>query len=163
MLLAGESPTVPGGFGAPAQCSELLREMDNAPRRSTRVRVPNPRFANADNTEFHGRRLGYAELMAAASEGSDPISLKEALSAPDADLWKEAMKYEMDMLHKAGTWELSDLPPGRRVVKSKWVYKLKADGRYRARLVAKGFTQIPGIDYDELSPLLHALSRCVCF
>src|SRR6266404_1179971 len=59
------------------------------------------------------------------------------------------MEYKMDMLHKAGTWELSDLPPGCRVVKSKWVYKLKADGQYCARLVAKGFTQIPGIDYDE--------------
>jgi hypothetical protein len=47
------------------------------------------------------------------------------------------------------TWELVDLPPSRRAVKSKWVFKLKVDGRYRARLVAKGFTQIPGLDFDE--------------
>jgi hypothetical protein len=59
------------------------------------------------------------------------------------------MDYEIGAMHKNDTWELVDLPPGRRAVKSKWVYKLKADGRYRARLVAKGFTQIPGIDYDE--------------
>ena len=55
----------------------------------------------------------------------------------------------MDALAKNGTWELPDLPTGRRDVKSKWVFKLKADGRYRARLVAKGFMQIPGIDFDE--------------
>ena len=51
---------------------------------------------------------------------------------------------------------------GRRAVKSKWVFKLKADGRYRARLVAKGFTQIPGIDFDETcSPVARFESMCM--
>jgi hypothetical protein len=63
--------------------------------------------------------------------------------------WMDACAYEIDALAKNGTWDLVDLPPGRKAVKSKWVFKLKADGRYRARLVAKGFTQIPGIDFDE--------------
>ena len=66
-----------------------------------------------------------------------------------ADEWTEACQYEMDALAKNGTWELVDLPPNRKAVKCKWVFKLKADGCYCARLVAKGFTQIPGIDYDE--------------
>jgi hypothetical protein len=46
-------------------------------------------------------------------------------------------------------WTLVDLPAGRKAVKSKWVFKWKADGCYRACLVVKGFTQIQGIDYDE--------------
>src|SRR5258708_35430909 len=62
----------------------------------------------------------------------------------------------MDALLKNDTWELVNLPPGCKAIKSKWVFKLKADGRFHARLVAKGFTQIPGIDYDEtVSPVAH--------
>jgi hypothetical protein len=67
----------------------------------------------------------------------------------DSGRWREACQYEMDALAKNGTWELVDLPPNRRAVKTKWVFKCKADGRYRTRLVAKGFTQIPGLDFDE--------------
>ncbi|GMP80286.1 hypothetical protein CsSME_00035440 [Camellia sinensis var. sinensis] len=68
--------------------------------------------------------------------------------------WKLAMIEEMKALRKNGTWELTELPPGKRPVGCKWVYtvKHKADGsieRYKARLVAKGFTQTYGIDYQE--------------
>jgi len=66
-----------------------------------------------------------------------------------ADDWKEACQYEIDALAKNGTWTLVELPSGRKAIKSKWVFKHKADGRFCAWLVAKGFTQIHGIDYDE--------------
>src|SRR5258708_12809684 len=70
--------------------------------------------------------------------------------------FKQKTAYEMDALSKNNTWELVNLPPGHKAIKSKWVFKLKADGRFRARLVAKGFTQIPRIDYDEtFSPFAH--------
>ena len=55
----------------------------------------------------------------------------------------------MDALAKNGTWTLVDLPLGCKAVKSKWVFKCKADGCFHAHLVAKGFTQIQGIDYDK--------------
>ena len=78
------------------------------------------------------------------------------MRSADADQWREARQYEMDALAKNGTWESLDLPTGQRAVKFKWVFKLKADGCYCARLVAKGFTQIPGIDFDEtFSPVAH--------
>jgi Reverse transcriptase (RNA-dependent DNA polymerase) len=67
-----------------------------------------------------------------------------------------AYQYELDALAKNKTWELVNLPSSRKAVKSKWVFKLKNDGCYHARLVAKGFMQIPGIDYDEIfSPVAH--------
>jgi hypothetical protein len=122
--------------------------MDNAPRRSGRIPVPNPRYHNSDNAS-RDRRLGNAELLAAAYSGSDPASYAEAMESENASDWMDACAYEIDALAKNGTWDLVDLPPGRKAVKSKWVFKLKTDGRYRARLVAKGFTQIPGIDFDE--------------
>ena len=40
-------------------------------------------------------------------------------------------------------------PQGRKIVKNKWVYKIKSDGRLKSRLVAKGFTQVAGRDFDE--------------
>ena len=60
----------------------------------------------------------------------------------------------MKALKKNVTWNLVDLPPGKRPVECKWVFKIKrkADGtveRYKARLVAKGYTQTYGVDYQE--------------
>ena len=71
------------------------------------------------------------------------------MRSEQADQWHDACQYEIDALAKNGTWTLVDLPVGRKAVKSKWVFKRKADGCYHARLVAKGFMQIQGIDYDE--------------
>src|SRR5882757_2171155 len=64
------------------------------------------------------------------------------------------MKEEFSSLQKSNTWELVDLPPGRKLVQCKWVYKTKfsADGsnfKYKAILVAKGYSQVHGIDYNE--------------
>jgi len=47
-----------------------------------------------------------------------------------------------------------DLPKGRKAVKNRWVFNIKPDGRYRSRLVAKEFSQVEGIDFDELFSLV---------
>ena len=100
------------------------------------------------------QQLGHAELFAAAYMGRDLVTYAKALKSKDVDEWQKACQYEIDALHKNDTWELVNLPTGHKTVKSKWVFKLKADGCFCTQLVAKGFMQIPGIDYDEtFSPI----------
>lgn len=79
----------------------------------------------------------------------DPATYKEAMEAANAEKWGKVCQYEMDALSKNDTWELVNLSPGCKAIKSKWVFKLKIDGHFHACLVAKGFTQIPGIDYNK--------------
>ena len=99
-------------------------------------------------------QLGHAELFATAYMGRDLVTYAEALKFKDVDEWQKACQYDIDALHKNDTWELVNLPAGHKAVKSKWVFKLKADGCFCTWLVAKGFMQIPGIDYDEtFSPI----------
>ncbi|KAK6124252.1 hypothetical protein DH2020_042004 [Rehmannia glutinosa] len=70
------------------------------------------------------------------------------------------MKEEFTALQKNNTWILTYLPHGKNVVGCKWVYKIKkhADGsvaKYKARLVAQGFSQAPGFDFkDTFSPVV---------
>ncbi|GKB28302.1 retrovirus-related pol polyprotein from transposon TNT 1-94 [Tanacetum coccineum] len=75
------------------------------------------------------------------------------------------MKEEMSSLKKNHTWELVDQPPGQKLISCKWLYKIKEgiEGvqkpRYKARAVARGFTQRAGIDYNEVfSPVVRHTS-----
>ena len=80
-----------------------------------------------------------------------PRNIEEALDDPN---WKLAVLEELDALRKNGTWEIVNLPHDKKQVGCKLVFTIKcnADGsvsRYNARLVAKGFTQTYGVDYQE--------------
>ena len=71
------------------------------------------------------------------------------MGSKHANNWQDACQYEMDAMAKNKVWVLIYLPPGRKAVKSRWVFRCKADLCYHTWVVAKGFTQIPGLDYDE--------------
>ena len=63
------------------------------------------------------------------------------------------MESEMKSLKENGVYELVDRPKGKKVVKSKWVLRVKTNARgmvekYKAQMVAKGYSQVEGADYD---------------
>jgi len=85
----------------------------------------------------------------------EPKTYAQAMSCPDADKWKQAMNEEMQSISENKTWTLTELPKNKKAIGCKWVYKLKFDDqgnvcRYKARLVAQGFSQKYGEDYDEV-------------
>lgn len=88
-------------------------------------------------------------------ENFEPKTYKQARNLRSWKHWKKAMEEELHSIEENDTWELTDLPRGRKAVGSKWVFKIKRDEngnilRHKARLVAQGFSQKFGIDYDEV-------------
>ncbi|CAI7759930.1 unnamed protein product, partial [Closterium sp. NIES-54] len=82
------------------------------------------------------------------------LDLAAALTGPESKEWWAAMKEEMESLDEQGTWMLAELPEGRKTVGVKWLLKKKLwpDGtveKYKAKLVAKGFSQRFGVDYND--------------
>ncbi|KAM2227703.1 hypothetical protein ACFXTI_014482 [Malus domestica] len=92
-----------------------------------------------------------------ATVTAEPKSFKHAAPIPE---WQNAMKEEIAALHSQKTWTLVPLPLDKNLVGCKWIYKIKkhADGsvaRYKARLVAQGYSQEEGVDYLEtFSPVV---------
>ncbi|MCO5558143.1 hypothetical protein L7F22_011720 [Adiantum nelumboides] len=93
----------------------------------------------------------YALAVSSLHDVEETLSYDEAHNSKN---WMVAMQSKYDALIENDTWTLCDLPPGKKAIGTKWVYKLKckSDGeidRYKARLVAKGYAQQKGIDYEE--------------
>ncbi|CAI7781461.1 unnamed protein product [Closterium sp. NIES-53] len=92
----------------------------------------------------------------------EPATLKEALESSDAEEWKKAMESELKSIEENGTWELVELPEGRKAITSKWLFKIKSDAdckieRYKSRLVAKGYQQKEKVDYKECQNIIAYL------
>ena len=103
-------------------------------------------------TEIYGQEEEEETNLFCLYADHEPFSFNEAV---EEDCWKKAMEEEIHAIEKNDTWELTKLPPNQKAIGVKWVYKIKrtADGsvdRYKSRLVAKGYKQKYGVDYDEV-------------
>jgi hypothetical protein len=94
----------------------------------------------------------------------DPRTVREAVNSEDSKLWKKAMVEEMDTLDKNEAWDIVEFPSGRKYFGRKWLFKNKfnAQGKvekYKSQLVAKGYSQVEGIDFGEIfSPVAKLTS-----
>jgi hypothetical protein len=142
----------PRTVGAPAPPAQEDQEDDEqeasdtesatdtqVPRRSARIAAQQAKSANLALVSFFT---------------DEPRSFEEATSSPNHQEWLQAMLNELDNLTSKGTYELVNLPQGAKLVGSKWTYRAKTNEngdvvKYKARLVAQGFSQIQGLHYDE--------------
>jgi hypothetical protein len=115
-------------------------------------------------TEAEGEDEYILVAMTAKAEAIEPRTLAEAKRSPDWLHWEKAMHEEIRTLEKAGTWEVVEAPSNVNVVGSKWVWRIKKNAageveRFKARLVAPGFSQVPGVDYfDTFAPVAKLAS-----
>ncbi|KAL0383330.1 UNVERIFIED_CONTAM: hypothetical protein Scaly_0620300 [Sesamum calycinum] len=102
---------------------------------------------------FSPAHISFVALLSSMQEP------KTYYQASKDDKWVEAMNQELTALKKNDTWDFVELPPGKKVIGSRWVFKLKLnpDGsvqRHKARLVATGYNQNESVDYfDSFSPV----------
>ncbi|KAL4363942.1 hypothetical protein GQ457_04G023080 [Hibiscus cannabinus] len=113
-------------------------------RRSTRERHELERY------EFLITTHGDVILV----DQDEPKTCQEVVSSPDSEKWLETMRSEMDSMSENQVWTLVEPPERVKPIGCKWVFKKKTDmdgnvQTYKGQLVAKGFRQIHGVDYDE--------------
>jgi Reverse transcriptase (RNA-dependent DNA polymerase) len=84
---------------------------------------------------------------------------RDLMRLPNAaqEEWKIACKEELEALRRCNIFKLTDLLKGRRTIGCRWVFDVKSDSHKKARLVAQGFLQVEGIDFNKL------FSPVVCF
>ena len=95
----------------------------------------------------------------------EPNTFNDAWNHPELTKktkWRDAINKEFRDMKSRNVWTVikrSEIPPERRCVKHKWIFKIKRNGVYRARLVACGCSQVPGIDHDEFfAPVVNEMT-----
>jgi hypothetical protein len=135
------SPLTTSGKRKPRWFQETLKEaIENVGEPKDQVRQRRPPV-----------RLGAYLALVTTIRDSEPETFAQAV---DHQVWREAMVEEYDSIVHNDVWDVVLRPVGKSVVTSRWLYKtnIAANGsveKHKARFVARGFSQIEGVDYDE--------------
>lgn len=163
LVVDGEEPSQSPSLGTPKRKRGRPKKTDKA--------VVKPVWTPS-NHQYETRSKDKVQDTLAAIKDEKvliPRDVTEALSSENADSWIGAMATEMASLKKNRTYDLVALPKGRRAIGSRWVFAVKyhKDGsidKYKARLVARGFSQRFGIDYNQTySPTIRPESLRLLF
>ncbi|KAJ3529254.1 hypothetical protein NM688_g7878 [Phlebia brevispora] len=152
-------PQAPGPTGE----GESSRLGADSTRHSSRItsRVDYSKLHNTGEKASKDEDTKATLCFAAFNPFDEPRTLQEVRNREDWPKWKEAMDKEMEQFKKTGTYEETDLPEGRKAVGCRWVFLIKRDSeghilKYKAQLVAQGFSQIPGQDFfDTYAPVMR--------
>ena len=92
-----------------------------------------------------------------------PTTYDEAMQRPDKEHWLKAMQTELNTMKEMNVYTVAELLKGRKAISCRWVLEFKEDNKggpvYKARLVAQGFSQVPGIDYGAtFAPVIKPAS-----
>ena len=102
----------------------------------------------------HFQHFLVSKAISPNAENSSPKewTYRDLLKLPRERLneWKAACERKLDALNRRHVFDLVEHPKGWKVIRNRWVFDVKDDGRKRARLVAKGFSQVEGMDYDQV-------------
>ena len=135
--------------------------------RSQTQEMMSPRNESMERAELTMEDLIHETcLISAVTSGpTEPKTFQEAWHSPveeERNNWQIAIRKELKNMINRGVWREIDkvkIPENRRLIGNKWVFKIKRDGTYRARLVALGYSQSPGVDYtDNFAPVAHDVS-----
>jgi transposase InsO family protein len=143
----GESGA-PGTIAVPPTTSEGSRVGRRNPERETRFQ------GSYNESELAKGQSKHRALLSRTSADADAPPVREALAGEEADKWRAAIDEEVSKLDAADTWEVVDAPPGKALIDSRLILRRKRGPtgevlKFKARLVARGFTQRPGVDYEE--------------
>ncbi|GFX26450.1 retrovirus-related Pol polyprotein from transposon TNT 1-94 [Trichonephila clavipes] len=108
-----------------------------------------------DNTESQGFSDLSEQQEALMVEVTIPNCYKQAIRSRDASKWRDAMDKEINVMKERKVWDLVDHPDNIKILENRWVYTIKYDEnnkivRYKARLVARGNTQLRSESFDEV-------------
>jgi hypothetical protein len=140
------TPPAPTGEEANDEDHETSNDAATELRRSTRSRA---------TPEWYGNPVLTVMLL----DNHEHANYEEVMMSPDSEKWLEAIKSKLGSMSENQVWTLVDPPSDRKAVECKWIFKKKADADgnvtvYKAQLIAKGFWQVQGVDYDEtFSPI----------
>ena len=121
--------------------------------RHTPVRDNDPRFTRTSYTQQKVPK-STKQVNKAVEVLKDPTLYKEAMSREDAVHWKRACTEELEEFVRQKLFSIVPKPIGCKVIGCKWLFKMKLDAEgqiehYKAQLVAQGFLQIPGVNFNK--------------
>lgn len=179
---------LPGTSGeAPRTSREVPRTLEEVPRTSGEELAPSVEITEAEIdddkpptpdepydiddmplADRHPSQASSQEDSQDIENDEEPTTPEQALREPYANQWRIAMAEELRSLEENDTWDLEPIPKGKKPIGCKWVFKIKTTtngsaNKFKARLVAQGFSQKFGVDYEEVfAPVVKgATIRCV--